>query len=42
MTRAEPATETLPKWVYTFGAGSADGSFYALDRSSDVFTWDPV
>jgi pyruvate,orthophosphate dikinase len=26
MTRAEPATETLPKWVYTFGAGSADGS----------------
>jgi pyruvate, orthophosphate dikinase len=26
MTRAEPATETSPKWVYTFGAGSADGS----------------
>jgi pyruvate,orthophosphate dikinase len=26
MTRAEPATQTSPKWVYTFGAGSADGS----------------
>jgi pyruvate, orthophosphate dikinase len=26
MTSAEPATETAPKWVYTFGAGRADGS----------------
>src|ERR1700693_4509073 len=26
MTRAEPDPETSPKWVYTFGAGSADGS----------------
>jgi pyruvate,orthophosphate dikinase len=26
MTSAEPANETPPKWVYTFGGGNADGS----------------
>ena len=33
MTRAEPAQDIAPKWVFTFGAGRADGS--AADRASD-------
>ncbi|MFO7477108.1 MAG: pyruvate, phosphate dikinase [Methyloceanibacter sp.] len=30
MTKFEPASKTAPKWVFTFGAGRADGS--AADR----------
>src|SRR3990172_4834082 len=32
MTRAEPAPKTTPKWVFTFGAGRADGSAAERDR----------
>ena len=32
MTRAEPALKTAPKWVYTFGAGRADGSANDRDK----------
>jgi len=32
MTTAEKASRPAPKWVYTFGAGRADGS--ASDRGS--------
>ncbi len=32
MTRAEPAPKTPPKWVFTFGAGRADGSAAERDR----------
>ena len=32
MTRAEPASRASPKWVYSFGAGRADGSAAERDR----------
>ena len=32
MTRAEPAQNIAPKWVFTFGAGRADGSAADRDR----------
>ena len=32
MTRAEPAQDIAPKWVFTFGAGRADGSAADRDR----------
>jgi len=32
MTKPEPATKTAPKWVYSFGAGRADGSAAARDK----------
>ncbi|MBC8013021.1 MAG: pyruvate, phosphate dikinase [Methyloceanibacter sp.] len=32
MTRAEPAPKISPKWVFTFGAGRADGSAAERDR----------
>ena len=32
MTRAEPVPKTTPKWVFTFGAGRADGSAAERDR----------
>ncbi len=32
MTRAGPANKTAPKWVYSFGAGRADGSASDRDR----------
>ena len=32
MTRAEPASKIAPKWVFTFGAGRAEGSAAERDR----------
>jgi len=32
MTRLEPVSKTAPKWVFTFGAGRADGSAADRDR----------
>ncbi len=32
MTKAEPAAKTSPKWVYSFGAGRADGSAAERDH----------
>jgi len=32
MTKLEPASKTEPKWVFTFGAGRADGSAEDRDR----------